>query len=73
MDEKEKQSLIDVKIHLFEGEKRLLDSMTPLLHQRGYIPDANRSAAVRYCIRAICYLLFREIEGERYGGEEDEY
>lgn len=59
-------------VYMLDSEKKLLDNMIPILHKRGYISSINRSEAVRYCVRAIGYLLFKEIEEERYGRKEGE-
>ena len=75
-EEKEKSAKerrANIPVYMLESEKNLLDNLALVLHQRGYINSANRSEAARYCIRAISYLLFKEIEQERYGGGEGEH
>ena len=58
-------------ISLLKPEEDLIYKLTTVLYNRGYIKHPRKSEAVRYCCKAVAYLIAKEIEEERLGGKEE--
>jgi len=69
IEEKEVEGERGVKVtfSMHPNDVELIQKLSKVLCDRGYIKMPRKSETVRYCCRAVATLLLKEIEEERLG------